>query len=632
MSEGKGGSGIKKFEAGFGPTGEALPEVPLRVVVLSELTPRDLRTGKSVEHRRLIRIDRESFDEAMAGLSLRAFLDVPDRLSGSSKPIVVEVALRDMKAFRPDAVAAQIPATRDLVQLRSALADLRSGKTTLAEVRGVLASARTPSAVAESVRRALEGPAPAAAPAPSSAAPGGPPAAAGDLDALLGMVDAPEGAAASARGADLSRLDALVRHLVASDRRGERVDGRAVEAAAREVDAAISAQVDEVLHHPEFRRLEAAWRGLRFLTDRTDFRDRPVAVEVVASGRDALLSAFDDLVLGPETQGLSSQPVSFIVVDMTFDRSADDLELLAALAERGSSLQAPVLTSVGPSFLGLQAASELARRPGIKEAFASPEAAKWEGLRKADPSRWLGVVFNRFLLRPAYAPGENAARTFDYTERPAGEDGVRVWGNPGWALAVLATRSYTRIGWCTDIMGQRASGMVDDLPVRPYVRPGAEPVAFPLETVISDEVERDLSVGGVMALSGPLGGDRAYLRFAPTAHAPQFYQDPTDRARAKLQSTLPFQMFVSRLLNYAMLVERSLVPGRTEPQITSGYDRALRSLLGTAGAVPPDAVNVSLQPNEADPSRRDLCIRVRWPGFQSLPGAGDVEFRWPVSP
>ena len=152
-----------------------------------------------------------------------------------------------------------------------------------------------------------------------------------------------------------------------------------------------------------------------------------------------------------------------------------------------------------------------------------------------------------------------------------------------------------------------------------------------METVLSDAVERDLTANGVMALTAKLNGDKAVLRFAPSVHSPGHYQDPTDKARARLQSTLPFQMFVGRVINYAMLIEGRLVPGRTAEQIAADYDRALRGLIGSAGAVPPDAVQVAVVPNEDDTSRQDLHLRVRWPGFQSLPGSGELELRWPLA-
>jgi predicted component of type VI protein secretion system len=179
-------------------------------------------------------------------------------------------------------------------------------------------------------------------------------------------------------------------------------------------------------------------------------------------------------------------------------------------------------------------------------------------------------------------------------------------------------------------MGQRSAGMVEDLPVRPYERPGAETVSFPLETAVGDAVERDLSQSGMMALTAALNSDRAYLRFAPSAHAPSHYQDPMDKARSRLQSTLPYQLFVGRVVNYCMMIERSVISGRSAEQISAGYDQALRALMSTAGAVPQDAVQVGVVPNADDPSQQVLHMRVTWPGFKSLPDAGRLELTWPI--
>src|SRR5271163_227280 len=36
-----------------------------------------------------------------------------------------------------------------------------------------------------------------------------------------------------------------------------------------EIDKKLSAQLNEILHHPEFQRLEATWRGLHYLVNQS---------------------------------------------------------------------------------------------------------------------------------------------------------------------------------------------------------------------------------------------------------------------------------------------------------------------------------------------------------------------------
>src|SRR5262245_11960551 len=76
------------------------------------------------------------------------------------------------------------------------------------------------------------------------------------------------------------RYEPMVRGLVAAaealaapGREVEVIDRAFVDLLISEIDARMSRQIDEILHHPTFQKLEAAWRGLKFLVDRVDFRE-----------------------------------------------------------------------------------------------------------------------------------------------------------------------------------------------------------------------------------------------------------------------------------------------------------------------------------------------------------------------
>ena len=602
------------------------PAMPLKVLVVSDLDSRSAPGGGQAPPAGRLRLDKDSFEAVMAGFGLACSLRVADRLSGKKDPLPIDLRFPDLKAFRPEAVAEQIPSTRDLLQIRETLLAVRAGRTTLDEARERVERLPESSPLVGRVRALLRGEAgerPAGSSAPARQAPE---AAGSGLDALLEKVEAPPESSGGDRF-DPEVFDSLLQSLLASGRAGGSIEPRAADALMRSLDAAIGSQLDEVLHDPEFVRLESAWRGLKLLVDRIDFR-QPIRLEVLTAGKKTLLARYDELVHHPESDGVSEEPLSLVVVDHAFTNHPEDLDLLRALAERGSSLSLPVVVSASAAMLGL-AAADLAGKSGLREIFAGDAMAKWRGLRAYAPSRWLAVVFNRILLRPPYASDGVRTRGFDYTESLP-SDGLRPWGNGGWAVAVLAARSFARLGWCTDIMGQRPSGMVEDLPVR-ATRHGSQTVSLPLETAVPDAVERDLNDNGIMTLTAALNSDRAVLRLAPSAHQPGHYPDPADRARARLQSTLPFQLFVSRVVHYSMLIEGRVVPGRAAEQIQADYDRELRELLRSAGPVPPDAVQVRVLPNEEDASRSDLALTIRWPGHQSLPGVGDLELRWPLN-
>ena len=111
------------------------------------------------------------------------------------------------------------------------------------------------------------------------------------LDEILAetkMTPGDEGYDVAKRG-----VQAFIAELVAPKREGEKVDKAFVDALIAEIDQKLSRQIDEILHNAAFQKLESAWRGLKFVVDRTDFREN-IKVELLNSSKDDLLADFED--------------------------------------------------------------------------------------------------------------------------------------------------------------------------------------------------------------------------------------------------------------------------------------------------------------------------------------------------
>ena len=81
-------------------------------------------------------------------------------------------------------------------------------------------------------------------------------------------------------------VQAFIAELITPKREGEKVDKALVDALIAEIDVKLSHQMDEIIHHPTFQKLESAWRSLKFVIDRTDFQAlrnsfRPLAFRIV---------------------------------------------------------------------------------------------------------------------------------------------------------------------------------------------------------------------------------------------------------------------------------------------------------------------------------------------------------------
>jgi hypothetical protein len=88
-------------------------------------------------------------------------------------------------------------------------------------------------------------------------------------------------------------VGAFIAELLAPNRAGEKVEQKFVDAMIAEIDKKLSGQVDEILHNENFQKLESAWRGLKMVVDRTDFREN-VKLELLNVSKEQLLEDFED--------------------------------------------------------------------------------------------------------------------------------------------------------------------------------------------------------------------------------------------------------------------------------------------------------------------------------------------------
>jgi type VI secretion system protein ImpC len=450
------------------------------------------------------------------------------------------------------------------------------------------------------------------------------------LEALLAMVELPETAdKASPRRAE-SVLDQVVSLIMRSDERAEPADRRSADAVLADLDAVIGAQVDDVLHHGEFRRLESVWRGLKFLVDRTDFR-QDIQLEVLSAAKASLLDAFQRWVVEPEYEGIGEAPISAVIAAYEFDCTHQDIALLQELAQKLEALQVPCLTSVGAAFFGLNSADGIARLPSIDAHLQRPEYIKWQSFRDSEASRWLSIACNGVLLRLPYGPEGQRVPSFDFRESLLGAADAYLWGNPVWAVATLLTASFARIGWPTEICGVQHGGAIDDLPVRAYQPRSAAAMTIPLEAWIPEQRCWELVENGLLPLTCRPNSDVAVVLAAPTAHRPELYTDAMTTADSALRATLPYQLMASRLVHHISALYSRVVPGNTPEGIAREFAQALRACLSTAGELGADAVNVEITASRGNPGLYELTLRAR-PGQQILGGRAAVELRLQIRP
>jgi type VI secretion system ImpB/VipA family protein len=605
MAEDRSG-GIASFGVSFGERkpgkdgGEPVEESVFRVAVVAELVAgTDWSTGRTPPPHP-VRIDAESFDTVMGQLAPSLGIEVDDPFGGADPPLRVDLVMRDRKSLRPNEIAQQVPALRALVDARRVVQDVASGRlppdSARAQLARILPRPSWADALVSEVRTAPapepKPPAPAAARAPTAPSHAqGNGGGKGGLDSLLDMVDVsseppPESAGPTPAASELSRVVAAVAR---SARPG--TGARAVVGTAPErLDRAFRNLLDSILRHPEVRRLEGAWRGLRLLVDHVERRSG-VEVDLLCAGREAVGDALRRL---GEPDG-DRAPVDLVIIDQRIAPTAADLALLQSWAGLAETLLAPIVVAGHPGMLGQDSVERVARSTSALSTADDPRAVAVRAIAAHESSRWVAVVLNDPLVRAPHTPATSRQTQPPFEEDPNDPD-AHVFANPGFVVAALCARSHARLHWPTAITGAR-DGVVGNLPVR-TVRERGEEAAIPLQTAPSEDAVREVARAGLVMLTCAPNSDSAILTRASMLH-----RDKGGAAPAS--TTLGDQLFVGRFARAVQQVAGA-IPADTEPR--AAEEVAIITLREMFDRAPPAGPEVVAK---VDPSRGSLTVTVR---------------------
>ncbi len=102
-------------------------ELPFVMGVLADLSGQPKDAPKALKDRKFVPIDRDNFNDVLAKAAPRVAMKVPNRLSGEAdSSLNVELNFQTMDDFEPARVATQVPALRELLNMRDKLNQLLS--------------------------------------------------------------------------------------------------------------------------------------------------------------------------------------------------------------------------------------------------------------------------------------------------------------------------------------------------------------------------------------------------------------------------------------------------------------------------------------------------------------------------
>jgi len=344
-----------------------------------------------------------------------------------------------------------------------------------------------------------------------------------------------------------------------------------INARIAQIDHLLSIQLNEILHHPSFQKLEGTWRGLKYLLDQSE-TGAMLKIRVLNVSKKELLrdlqrapefdqSAAFKKVYEEEFGIFGGEPFGALIGDYEFGKHPEDMELLEKMSQVAAAAHAPFLTAASADMFGLDSFTSLGAPRDLAKIFDNTEYAKWKSFRQSEDSRYVGLCVPHVLGRLPYGKDTKPVEGFNYEEGVDGTDHSKyLWSNAAYALGARLTQSFASYGWCASIRGVEGGGLVEGLPTHTFrTDEGDVAMKCPTEVAITDRREKELADLGFIPLVHCKGTDYAAFFSAQSAQKPKMYDNEAANANARLSAQLPYLLAVCRFAHYMKTIMRDKV-------------------------------------------------------------------------
>lgn len=356
--------------------------------------------------------------------------------------------------------------------------------------------------------------------------------------------------------------------------------GRQLARHISEIDELINNQLNAILHHPRFQRLEAAWRGIMYLVNQAEAEgEAAVKIRVLDVSWTELERDFERSTEFDQSQLFrkiydqefgtpGGEPYGALIGDYELHprpsstHPHDDVGILQSISQVAAAAFCPFITGVSPAMFGLDSFSTLEQRLNHAKTLEQTEYLKWRAFRDTEDARFVGLALPRVLMREPYTDDGTRIDGFTFREQVAGPDHSKyLWGNAAFAFGAVLIRAFSRGGWFADIRGvQRGidgGGLVTGLPVHSFGtdRRGVA-MKSSTDVTVTDELEKELADLGFIPLCDCKDTEYSAFYSNQSAQKPKRYDRPAATTNAKISTMLQYMMCVSRFAHYLKVLGR----------------------------------------------------------------------------
>lgn len=348
-----------------------------------------------------------------------------------------------------------------------------------------------------------------------------------------------------------------------------------------EIDELISEQINTILHEPRFQALEASWRGVWFLVDavvnpeNTRIRLLDVSwkdlVRDMERAPDFDQSGLFHLIYNEEFGTPGGEPFSVLLGDYYVAHRPyeghrhDDVFTLQGISRAAAAAFCPFVCSAAPQLFGLDNYDNLGLHINVDDVFRSSEYIRWRSLRDHEDSRFLALTLPQVLMREPYKPSPRSTSGLQFRESVSGRDNSRyLWGNACFALGTVLIREFSEVGWFSHIRGvprdHVGGGLVTQFPSPAYRTDSSKAmVKMSTSVTVTDQLERELSEHGLIALCHCFQTPFAVFNNCPSLQNPKSYTSKSATANARISSMLQQILCGSRVAQYIKVIVRDKI-------------------------------------------------------------------------
>jgi type VI secretion system ImpC/EvpB family protein len=361
---------------------------------------------------------------------------------------------------------------------------------------------------------------------------------------------------------------------------------RAIERDIARIDRLVGHQLNEILHHEKFQRLEASWRGLAHLVEcKSNVMPAPINILVWnvtwaelrndQEGNDFDQSQFFKKVYEEGIGTPGANPMSALLLDFDIhprpsrQHPYDDIGILRSLSETAANALTPIFVGASPSIFGVDEFGDLRQNVNYESLFERLDYVSWRQFRESEESRFVSVMLPRMLMRRPYRPQHDHDFGFPFLETPTQRHDM-LWGSPVYGVGEVLIRNFGESRWFAEIRGVTrgvgGGGLVLGPTFETFETEHNQVAPKQLtDATISDAFERELARLGFMALCPCKDTPNAAFYSAPSIQKPRKYFDQDATANAELMALNNYTLCSARFGHYIKVMVRDKIGSNMDP-------------------------------------------------------------------